>query len=158
MPLMWALPLRSLNTGSTKSKRITSACTRHSAHFDRHRETMKDRSCPMARFCITSADQNSIANRLMLEVGQMASRIPSFPLESGIIGPLRANSKPRGSTDLKTAVRSGCSSRAPLHAGARVSSLGRWVPKRWRDCELGLKQFTALSQGVCNVSPPITSK
>lgn len=47
----------------------------------------------------TGRPARGIANRLMLEVGPMASNVPNFPLASSAIGPLRAKSEPAGSTD-----------------------------------------------------------
>ena len=47
----------------------------------------------------TGRPARGIVNRLMLEVGPMASIAPSFPLASSAIGPLRAKSEPMGSRD-----------------------------------------------------------
>ena len=47
----------------------------------------------------TGRPARGIVNRLMLEVGPMASSVPSFPLASSAIGPLRAKSEPAGSRD-----------------------------------------------------------
>lgn len=47
----------------------------------------------------TGRPARGIANRLMLEVGPMASNAPNFPLASSAIGPLRAKSEPAGSRD-----------------------------------------------------------
>jgi nitronate monooxygenase len=47
----------------------------------------------------TGRPARGIANRLMLEVGPMASSAPPFPLASSAIGPLRTKSEPTGSRD-----------------------------------------------------------
>jgi nitronate monooxygenase len=47
----------------------------------------------------TGRPARGIANRLMLEVGPMASTAPKFPLASSVVGPLRAKSEPTGSRD-----------------------------------------------------------
>src|SRR6266851_5696584 len=47
----------------------------------------------------TGRPARGIANRLMLEVGPMASTAPAFPLASSAVGPLRAKSEPSGSKD-----------------------------------------------------------
>jgi nitronate monooxygenase len=47
----------------------------------------------------TGRPARGIANRLMLEVGPMASVAPSFPLASSAVGPLRAKTEPAGSKD-----------------------------------------------------------
>jgi nitronate monooxygenase len=45
----------------------------------------------------TGRPARGIVNRLMLEVGPMASAVPSFPFASSAVGPLRAKSEPTGS-------------------------------------------------------------
>jgi nitronate monooxygenase len=45
----------------------------------------------------TGRPARGIVNRLMLEVGPMASAVPSFPLASSAVGHLRAKSEPAGS-------------------------------------------------------------
>jgi nitronate monooxygenase len=47
----------------------------------------------------TGRPARGIANRLMLEVGPMASTVPNFPLASSAVGPLRAKSEQTGSRD-----------------------------------------------------------
>jgi nitronate monooxygenase len=47
----------------------------------------------------TGRPARGIVNRLMLEVGPMASFAPAFPLASSAIGPLRAKSEPTGSRE-----------------------------------------------------------
>ncbi len=47
----------------------------------------------------TGRPARGIVNRLMLEVGPMASTAPNFPLASSAVGPLRAKSEPAGSRD-----------------------------------------------------------
>jgi nitronate monooxygenase len=47
----------------------------------------------------TGRPARGIVNRLMLEVGPIASTVPSFPLASSAVGPLRARSEPTGSRD-----------------------------------------------------------
>ncbi|HSR56614.1 MAG TPA: nitronate monooxygenase [Candidatus Binataceae bacterium] len=47
----------------------------------------------------TGRPARGIANRLMLEVGPMASAVPHFPLASSAVAPLRAKSEPAGSVD-----------------------------------------------------------
>jgi nitronate monooxygenase len=47
----------------------------------------------------TGRPARGIANRLMLEVGPMASFAPSFPLASSAVAPLRAKSEAAGSAD-----------------------------------------------------------
>jgi len=47
----------------------------------------------------TGRPARGIANRLMLEVGPMASNVPNFPLASSALAPLRAKSEPAGSKD-----------------------------------------------------------
>jgi nitronate monooxygenase len=47
----------------------------------------------------TGRPARGIANRLMLEVGPMASTAPAFPLASGAVGPLRAKSESTGAND-----------------------------------------------------------
>ena len=47
----------------------------------------------------TGRPARGIVNRLMLEVGPIASTAPSFPLASSAVGPLRAKSEPTGSKD-----------------------------------------------------------
>lgn len=47
----------------------------------------------------TGRPARGIANRLMLEVGPMASNAPNFPLASSAVGPLRSKSEPAGSKD-----------------------------------------------------------
>jgi nitronate monooxygenase len=47
----------------------------------------------------TGRPARGIANRLMLQVGPMASTAPAFPLASAAVGPLRAKSEPTGSKD-----------------------------------------------------------
>jgi nitronate monooxygenase len=45
----------------------------------------------------TGRPARGIANRLMLEVGPMASAVPSFPFASSAVGHLKAKSEPAGS-------------------------------------------------------------
>lgn len=47
----------------------------------------------------TGRPARGIANRLMLEVGPMASAVPHFPLASSAVAPLRAKSESAGSVD-----------------------------------------------------------
>jgi nitronate monooxygenase len=47
----------------------------------------------------TGRPARGIVNRLILEVGPMASAVPNFPLASSAVGPLRAKSEPAGSKD-----------------------------------------------------------
>jgi nitronate monooxygenase len=47
----------------------------------------------------TGRPARGIANRLMMEVGPIASNAPDFPLASSAIAPLRAKSEPAGSSD-----------------------------------------------------------
>jgi nitronate monooxygenase len=47
----------------------------------------------------TGRPARGIANRLMLEVGPMASTAPAFPLASSAVGPLRVKSESTGSMD-----------------------------------------------------------
>ena len=47
----------------------------------------------------TGRPARGIANRLMLEVGPMASTVPNFPLASSAVGPLRAKTEQTGSWD-----------------------------------------------------------
>jgi nitronate monooxygenase len=47
----------------------------------------------------TGRPARGIANRLMLEVGPMASTAPAFPLAGSAVGPLRAKSESTGSMD-----------------------------------------------------------
>jgi nitronate monooxygenase len=47
----------------------------------------------------TGRPARGIVNRLMLEVGPMASTAPNFPLAGSAVGPLRAKSEPTGSRD-----------------------------------------------------------
>jgi NAD(P)H-dependent flavin oxidoreductase YrpB (nitropropane dioxygenase family) len=47
----------------------------------------------------TGRPARGILNRLMLEVGPIASTAPAFPLASSAVGPLRAKSEPTGSRD-----------------------------------------------------------
>jgi nitronate monooxygenase len=47
----------------------------------------------------TGRPARGIVNRLMLEVGPMASTAPAFPRAGSAVGPLRAKSEPTGSTD-----------------------------------------------------------
>jgi nitronate monooxygenase len=47
----------------------------------------------------TGRPARGIANRLMLEIGPMASTVPNFPLAGSAVGPLRAKSEPAGSRD-----------------------------------------------------------
>lgn len=47
----------------------------------------------------TGRPARGIVNRLMLEVGPMASSAPNFPLASSAVGPLRSKSEPAGSND-----------------------------------------------------------
>jgi len=47
----------------------------------------------------TGRPARGMANRLMLEVGPMASTAPAFPLAGSGVAPLRAKSEPTGSED-----------------------------------------------------------
>lgn len=53
----------------------------------------------MVNSVFTGRPARGIVNRLILEIGPMASAVPNFPLASSAVAPLRAKSEQTGSPD-----------------------------------------------------------